>query len=1661
MMFGMPFSVASFSPVAKLGYQALQEAYKSYASIEDVNDNTKIEDVSLIVVDPQIVQQYVNFFDDKIDEIREGLKGSVNKIESHDLQCRMQFGSENSKEAHKFLAESWGLRETSKKIWGYLSGKRVFLTDGIAPYKLAVASKSGRIDNGSNFFELDDVKRDLIMVFADLVTFLQVHTASSLDPKKLSDAQTDADISTMVNKSGTVYTFVSLDIVLLFIITNHLYSILNMTHYLYQNGNLVYPTLYAHIDHLNEYITSIAIPLLEQKQEQNLQERSESFRNATSHLVSVLKESQNIHMQKMSTMLSRIGDKQVNEVSYMNAAPTAGIASFLAKKSYSNIASSMGNVKAFVTDVAEQKGHYDQMQKVIAQNKAAIEASKQMIKEKPNDKTLKVFGGNFGHTMLGGADLGGKFKKAIPPFEVARLSQSYFQSVLYKVETSAPTAMLKHIHESMPLMNYYFDLVRPILRLMFSYNDISLNSSMLNTFIGSLYLKMFTYYDAFFTEVKDKAAVDEKLNGLMGKDYVNTAVSITLEKVAESEPVKHKIVAISYSDISLTTEKEIAQLLFGSTQQKMPEMAYLECIEIESLELRLDVLFSKMKDPEQIPIVQAWVDKVLMIKAIAAKQGAPLMQAAIEVSEDADAKGFGDDVAAILKREKREEVYKHFAENADDLEKVIASCFPLEMPMLQFLFRKRSAVSQSSLAISGVTPFYLLLDYSYSMVVHSFVVHYARESMDKANQAIKKHLYVKDEEKAKDTNIEKRLEKLIQEYLKRYQKCFSQKELDEILEGDPVNQVIKAIAASAKDALLPTMALILATMMSLFERLVLLDIGKRSASSMIKQYGSMIFHNEAFRGSLKKLYEDERSIAQVLEAITYQLLPELEQYADTVNSHYWLSGLKKVYNSVRPQMMTLSDSLYKHGQMAVDYLDKASVYLKDGQKVDIKQKAYLTLLSNIHEFLKQQVQTVPYNAKGEKFEYDTFVQSAIIKRDQITEDVDKQKRALLDKVSEYSKSKAYPLETKMFFYSMLRGGGWSLFSTHPIPSDEFLLSSVDSAQLMYSFLDDTHQTLLSKQEQSFPVPSEMFLDLNQQFIKKYQSDSTLDWCLLEASHHARKGSYEVQDFDKVIIWLHFLPEDQNPLRESLQTQIAQVSQLFNSFKSYQVLDKKAIVAALLYASLENGFYYKSHPLSLSLTAIDDKGQYYDDILNHFIQHFRYDDAEMPGAMYFLIYILYLLCQNKVSASDFVDSMKKAISSHQHKLSDHEQKSLLAIAEDSAFDLELISQQIELMVANIQNSVHQAFIKLKNKLEDPELQQRMQQQIQKVSAKSVRRLKDQLYNSQIYTRSLQVFKILEKEKVTTQDSKSGEMGSMRHASFFKFVNNEKKDQSPSKFVTKGNFQWNTMRFGEEKYVPVQRIKVSDIMGSNLTNPQIKAWDARLYIALSMLSMPAVYVLIKQEADRLLDLISLSEMALPKKTLPEHTSAITLAIAMVMMAYVAKSSYVFDAKSDINASTLSERLCDIKDYRFKEFCMLYTEYDDLYIKSYQEYVTSEDVDIFDDSKSSRATKVNHLEAMRRLIDQDSFERFAQSKGADVFMLRRSKTMMESGLQSLLTGKAVMTVSDQWREEWKNVDLYDEQALIRLYDDSDWMSKADPKLRIKKLQAYVADFEKALKQ
>ncbi|MDA0910783.1 MAG: hypothetical protein O2809_04405, partial [Proteobacteria bacterium] len=901
-----------------------------------------------------------------------------------------------------------------------------------------------------------------------------------------------------------------------------------------------------------------------------------------------------------------------------------------------------------------------------------------------------------------------------------------------------------------------------------------------------------------------------------------------------------------------------------------------------------------------------------------------------------------------------------------------------------------------------------------------------------------------------------RLEKLIQEYLKRYQKCFSQKELDEILEGDPVNQVIKAIAASAKDALLPTMALILATMMSLFERLVLLDIGKRSASSMIKQYGSMIFHNGEFRVSLKKLYEDERSIAQVLEAITYQLLPELEQYADTVNSHYWLSGLKKVYNSVRPQMMTLSDSLYKHGQMAVDYLDKASVYLKDGQKVEIKQKAYLTLLSNIHEFLKQQVQTVPYNAKGEKFEYDTFVQSAIIKKDQITEDVDKQKRALLDKVSKYSKSKEYPLETKMFFYSMLRGGGWSLFSTHPIPSDEFLLSSVDSQLLLLSLLKDADQIVVDTTPPRLPAAVPLFRDLQEQIVTSYQHNNTLDWCFLDLAHQGRRnGQYKLGVINQLVVLLQFLPEDKSPLRVSLRTQINLVQQLILSLKSYEVAEKRKAVAAMLMSCL----YFKRdydlvQPLKEAVLAADDSGSdALDLMLDSFAHSCRYDLSSMPGTMYFMLFsldqfmsldssTLRKLFKLKVQSCGFLNKGRKDFLNS-------------FIESELATNIPLLKNQIDLTVSAIQHDIHTAFIRIKTILsQNKEEMEAIKSNITKVSKTSIKNLKDKIYASDLYQKSRQVFWILRCLDAAGTDSKSGKYKQSRVASFFEFVKKES-DQKPVAFVAEANFMWSKEAFDKEEYVPINRIKASQICDKTILKDD---YLSPISAALAQLAYPAVYALIRCEVNKLLNLVDYQK-GTKRLKLPEENCSTTLAVFLVMMSYIAKVSYVFNARGEADAGRIITTIEKLNLYEFESFFMIYTEYDELYRDLYnskaQAVSDGNMVQPFDDLNSFTADRDQHFQLLKRLIDEKSFK--AQKSQQIDQLYCRNDSYAVSQKQS--DGAVVMDVDSKWWVEWKNVDLYDEQALIRLYDDSEWMSKQTTELRIKKLKAYVADFEKAL--
>ncbi|WP_299011944.1 hypothetical protein, partial [uncultured Shewanella sp.] len=416
---------------------------------------------------------------------------------------------------------------------------------------------NGRISISNTYFELDDVKERVSNAFENLVTYLNVHSNKTLNPNTI-DEQTDIEISEYMNKTGTIYTLVSTDLVMLFIITNHLYNILNMKHYLYQHGGLVYPTLYAYIDHLNEYITTIVIPMLSKKQEDDYKKRIKNYNDITGNLSKLLSNSNNKYLKKFSKSIGKIDKEDINKAAYMYSGPSANIASLVAKKSFTNIANDMGQVRDFIVNIAEQKGHYNNMSALIKENQKKIDFSKRMIKEKPNQGMT----GNF--TAFTGGNLSAKLRLAMPIFEIIRTTQAAFHNIIYSVERAAPSAILKYYHSSMPLGTYTSTLFKPILRLLFHYNEAALKSSLLNAYIGQAYVRMFEYYDAFFYDSGTKKDMkDFKI--VLGKGYKkeNIKVKITPKVPENNADNLYSITEIQFDAAGITIgRKDILDTLF-------------------------------------------------------------------------------------------------------------------------------------------------------------------------------------------------------------------------------------------------------------------------------------------------------------------------------------------------------------------------------------------------------------------------------------------------------------------------------------------------------------------------------------------------------------------------------------------------------------------------------------------------------------------------------------------------------------------------------------------------------------------------------------------------------------------------------------------------------------------------------------------------------------------------------------------------------------------------------------------------------------------------------------------------------------------------------------------------------------------------------------------
>ncbi|WP_299011973.1 hypothetical protein, partial [uncultured Shewanella sp.] len=137
--------------------------------------------------------------------------------------------------------------------------------------------------------------------------------------------------------------------------------------------------------------------------------------------------------------------------------------------------------------------------------------------------------------------------------------------------------------------------------------------------------------------------------------------------------------------------------------------------------------FHFFANPEEITVVKTWVDKVIINRSVntGMLDTGRLFQAAREDIASIDSADsvsyFGSNIAEAINEMTNEEAKKQIRTQQEDLSRVILTSFPVERPFIDFMFKKRTALSIDSFSDTAVTPFYLLLDYAYSMLIHSFV----------------------------------------------------------------------------------------------------------------------------------------------------------------------------------------------------------------------------------------------------------------------------------------------------------------------------------------------------------------------------------------------------------------------------------------------------------------------------------------------------------------------------------------------------------------------------------------------------------------------------------------------------------------------------------------------------------------------------------------------------------------------------------------------------------------------------------------------------------------------------------------------------------------------------------------------------------------------------
>uniref|UniRef100_UPI0026391B69 hypothetical protein n=1 Tax=uncultured Shewanella sp. TaxID=173975 RepID=UPI0026391B69 len=744
-----------------------------------------------------------------------------------------------------------------------------------------------------------------------------------------------------------------------------------------------------------------------------------------------------------------------------------------------------------------------------------------------------------------------------------------------------------------------------------------------------------------------------------------------------------------------------------------------------------------------------------------------------------------------------------------------------------------------SFSDTAVTPFYLLLDYAYSMLIHSFVCTHAQgvnnyfkttKSIAVANKGLQEHIKIGDSGNQSEVDAEKVI-KLMILYIEKYNECFTdQKDKQQGINGlqdKAIKNTIEQIVNNSTSLLLPLVSLSVATLISLFERLVLLDLGKRTVQQMIDKHGVSIFNREQFIEKLQALYQDEAAIGTLLDGIIYDILPAIASHANVKGDTYWTSALKDIYNDIRLNVAVLSNQLRTHGKMATTYLARAKAYLLDVDEVNKKELVHLQLLSNIHDYLctnqqKQNTLDRPY-VSSQKEKYQAYVKLSIKSQEDVNQSIADKEAEFIKTLQVHINQHDYGRKTSLFFYAMLRHGLWTLCQPEAEPDNNFYTTIFNVNTLLLN-LSGTNCT-----KSNYPgVRGIWARDLNQPLLKG-STTSFKDWLLIYA--YQNRGT--LSEFNKCVIWLNFMDADVNPLIKYGNKVVQKTKFFLDTCKGFQPETRSCLVAIIVLSLLSDPDTANMIGSLLSINEEQDKKEEYAiKIIDNILLSLSSNQHNMTGIALYIVYSLFE-CLRKITRStkthtEYVDTKIKNLKTRVYgtnypKLSIRNQRIIDVLTPDLEHtntddinDLLRLNHSVILLAQTFQADLHEAWDELQKTFIKDDIRQSITDNMKAQAVNAVVAMKERVTTGPMRLKG-NVAAMLLGSKVVTQSEmvvafkgviglSSGTYQAMFGVFEHKKQLNKQELQNAQNLAT-SNFGWSNDKFNRETYVPVARVNDS--------------------------------------------------------------------------------------------------------------------------------------------------------------------------------------------------------------------------------------------------------------